>query len=60
VRLPLFTSAHAFADDLDREGIALFLACDVGQARDVLGRAEGDRPAIPTYATVQAAVEAAK
>jgi MFS superfamily sulfate permease-like transporter len=47
------------ADDLDREGIALVIARDVGQVRDVIERADPDDPEpIPTYRTVGEAVAA--
>jgi high affinity sulfate transporter 1 len=48
------------AEDLEREGVRLVLARDVGQVHDVLKRQEADQPvAIHTYPTVQAAVTAA-
>jgi sulfate permease, SulP family len=47
------------AGDLDREGIALVIARDVGQVRDVMERADpGDPKPIPTYPTVGEAVAA--
>jgi len=50
----------ALAEDLERDGIQLLLARDVGQVRDVLHRQEADHPiSIHTYPTVQAAVSAA-
>jgi hypothetical protein len=49
----------ALAEDLERDGVALILAREVGQVRDILSVAEGDRPRIRTYASVHAAVEAA-
>jgi sulfate permease, SulP family len=45
------------AEDLERRGIKLVLARDVGQVRDLLERAEGE-PTLTAYPTVQAAVEA--
>jgi anti-anti-sigma factor len=57
------TAAHmleSLAEDLERDGIQLLLARDVGQVRDVLERQEADHPvAIRAYPTVQAAVTAA-
>jgi MFS superfamily sulfate permease-like transporter len=51
---------EALAEDLERDGIQLLLARDVGQVRDILKRQEADHPvAIRTYPTVQAAVTAA-
>jgi sulfate permease, SulP family len=48
------------AEDLERDGIRLLLARDVGQVRDVLRREETGKPAaIRAYPTVQAAVTAA-
>jgi sulfate permease, SulP family len=51
----------AVAEDLDRDGIQLLLARDVGQVRDILKRQEKDQqfPLIHTYPTVEAAVTAA-
>jgi SulP family sulfate permease len=45
------------AEDLERRGIKLVLARDVGQVRHLLERAEGE-PTLTAYPTVQAAVEA--
>jgi high affinity sulfate transporter 1 len=48
------------AEDLERAGIQLLLARDVGQVHDVLRTEESDHPiAIRTYPTVQTAVDAA-
>jgi MFS superfamily sulfate permease-like transporter len=48
------------AENLERDGIRLLLARDVGQVHDVLRREEADQPvAIHTYPTVEAAVTAA-
>jgi MFS superfamily sulfate permease-like transporter len=46
------------ADDLERDGVVLAIARDVGQVRDVMERAEpGHRP-VRTYRTVREAVDA--
>jgi high affinity sulfate transporter 1 len=51
---------ESLAEDLERDGIQLVLARDVGQVRDILKRQEADHPvAIRTYPTVQDAVTAA-
>ncbi|HTN80211.1 MAG TPA: SulP family inorganic anion transporter [Acidimicrobiales bacterium] len=51
---------ETLAEDLERDGIQLLLARDVGQVRDVLSRQQRDRPvAIRAFPTVQAAVTAA-
>jgi high affinity sulfate transporter 1 len=51
---------ETLAEDLERDGIRLLLARDVGQVRDVLKRQESDHPVrIRTYPTVQDAVTAA-
>jgi hypothetical protein len=50
----------ALAEDLERDGVALMLAREVGQVRDLLSMAEGDKPAIRTYPSVRAAVDAAQ
>ena len=47
------------ADDLRRDGVRLLVARDVGQVRDVLGRAADDPALQRVYPSVQAAVEAA-
>ncbi len=44
------------ADDLDRGGVSLVMAKDIGQVRDVMRTAFGDRPAL--YPDVAAAVQA--
>ena len=51
----------AVAEDLERDGIRLLLARDVGQVRDILKRQEQGRqfPTIHAYPTVQDAVDAA-
>jgi sulfate permease, SulP family len=48
------------ADDLRREGVALVVARDVGQVRDVLERAEPGHAEIATYPSVRQAVEAVR
>ncbi|HKX71151.1 MAG TPA: SulP family inorganic anion transporter [Acidimicrobiales bacterium] len=48
------------AADLQRQGVQLLFARDVGQVRDVLARAERDRPLVRAYPTVRDAVEAAR
>jgi len=45
-------------DDLERQGVRLVVARDVGQVRDVLRRSEAGRRLPATYPTVQAAVDA--
>lgn len=45
-------------DDLDRRGVTLALARDVGDVRDVVRRAAGPEHAARIYPTVQAAVDA--
>jgi len=45
-------------EDLQRSGVRLVIARDVGQVRDVLRRAEGGAALPPAYPTVQDAVEA--
>jgi high affinity sulfate transporter 1 len=51
---------EALAEDLQRDGVQLLLARDVGQVRDILARQEADHPvAIRAYPTVQDAVTAA-
>lgn len=44
------------AEELDRRGVRFLLARDIGQVRDVLGRADADTP-VQTFPTVQAAVD---
>ncbi len=48
----------ALAEDLERTGVLLVLARDVGQVRDVLSRADDGHPPVRTFPTVQAAVDA--
>ena len=48
----------ALAADLERDGVVLVVARDVGQVRDVLRRADGGPDAVRAFPTVQAAVEA--
>jgi sulfate permease, SulP family len=55
------SAARMLADlaaDLDRDGVDLVIARDVGQVRDVLRRTGEDRAPVPTFPTVQAAVDA--
>ena len=54
------TMLAALAEDLERDGVVLILAREVGQVRDLLGVAEGDKPLIRTYPSVRAAVDAAQ
>ena len=44
--------------DLEREGIKLVLARDIGQVRDILRASSEDHAGPPAYSTVQAAVDA--
>jgi sulfate permease, SulP family len=44
--------------DLEREDVRLVLARDIGQVRDVLRRAEGERLPLSAYPTVREAIEA--
>jgi SulP family sulfate permease len=48
----------ALRADLERDGVELVLARDVGQVRDVLEATDEGRPSIPTYRSVREAVEA--
>jgi F0F1-type ATP synthase membrane subunit c/vacuolar-type H+-ATPase subunit K len=48
------------AADLERDGVALVIARDVGQVRDVLRASGSDGPMVPTYPTVHEAVEAVR
>ncbi len=51
---------ETLAEDLERDGIRLLLARDVGQVRDVLKREAVDQPiAIAAFPTVQQAIDAA-
>ncbi len=54
------TMLAALAEDLERDGVVLILAREVGQVRDLLSVAEGDQPLIRTYPSVRAAVDAAQ
>ena len=47
------------ADTLRRRDVALFVARDVGQVRDLLGHATDDAALKRVYTSVQAAVDAA-
>jgi hypothetical protein len=46
------------AEDLRRDGVALVLARDVGQVRDVLRRAGAQAPLVQIHRTIQDAVVA--
>ena len=48
------------ADDLDRRGVRLVLAHDIGQVRDLIRRAEGEEALRRVYPTVQDAVDAVR
>lgn len=48
---------HELAGDLDRQGVRLLIARDVGQVRDVLRRAVDYKSLIKLYPTVRDAVE---
>ncbi len=48
------------SEDLEREGVQLLFARDIGQVRDVLRRADDEGLTQRIYPTVEAAVEAAK
>jgi sulfate permease, SulP family len=52
------TMLDQLADDLQRDGVTLVLARDIGGVRDVIVRAHDSDVTIPTYPTVQAAVDA--
>jgi anti-anti-sigma factor len=52
------TMLEQLAGELERDGVQLVLARDVGGVRDVLERGLGSGVALPTYPTVQAAVDA--
>ena len=45
-------------DELERRGVRLVVARDIGQVRDVLRRTEGERLPLSAYPTVREAVEA--
>ena len=49
---------EALAQDLRRDGVALVLARDVGQVRDVLRRAGADAPLVQVHRTIQDAIDA--
>jgi MFS superfamily sulfate permease-like transporter len=44
------------SDELERRGVKLLIARDVGQVRDVV-RGAGEGPSLRLYPTVQAAIE---
>ena len=44
--------------DLERQGVRLVMARDVGRVRDVLRRTEGEPPPLSTHRTVREAVAA--
>jgi MFS superfamily sulfate permease-like transporter len=46
------------AEDLRRDGVALVIARDIGQVRDVLRRAGADAPLVQVHRTIQDAVDA--
>jgi hypothetical protein len=46
------------ADDLERDGVILVIARDVGQVRDVLRRADPGHAPVHAFPTVQDAVDA--
>jgi MFS superfamily sulfate permease-like transporter len=46
------------AADLQRDGVALVIARDIGQVRDVLRRAAADAPVVQVHPTIQDAVDA--
>jgi sulfate permease, SulP family len=46
------------AADLQRDGVALVIARDIGQVRDVLRRARADAPLMQVHPTIQDAVDA--
>jgi SulP family sulfate permease len=46
------------SDDLQRRGVELVMARDIGQVRDVLGRTEQGGPLLTACPTVHQAVEA--
>jgi SulP family sulfate permease len=47
------------AEDLRRDGVALVIARDIGQVRDVLRRAGADAPLVEVHRTIKDAVDAA-
>jgi sulfate permease, SulP family len=48
------------AGDLRRDGVALVIARDVGQVRDVLRRTGVDAPLVQVHRTIQEAVDAVR
>jgi hypothetical protein len=48
------------AADLERDGVSLLLARDVGQVQDVLGRVDPEQTSAAVYPTVREAVAAAR
>ena len=46
------------AEDLRRDGVALVLARDVGQVRDVLRRAGAEAPLVQVHRTIEDAIDA--
>jgi SulP family sulfate permease len=46
------------AADLQRDGVALVIARDIGQVRDVLRQAGADEPLVQVHRTIQEAVDA--
>ena len=46
------------AEDLRRDGVALVIARDIGQVRDVLRRAGADAPLVQVHRTIQDAIDA--
>lgn len=52
------TMIEQLASDLNRDGIQLAIARDIGGVRDVIARAHDSDVDIPAYPTVQAAVDA--
>ena len=52
------TMLEQLADELERQGITLVYARDIGQVRDIIDRSETAERHIPNYPTIQAAVDA--
>jgi sulfate permease, SulP family len=46
------------AEDLQRDGVALVIARDIGQVRDVLRRTDADGVLVAVHPTIQDAVDA--
>jgi sulfate permease, SulP family len=46
------------AEDLQRDGVALVIARDIGQVRDVLRRAGADAPLVQVHRTIEDAIDA--